>query len=201
MIIIGLTGSIAMGKSETARMFREEGVPVFEADDAVHRLYAKGGAGVAAVAEIFPEVVKDGIVDRQALGRRVLGDAEALKRLESIVHPLVREEHERMLATCRAEGADLVVLDIPLLLEGGGEAGCDSVVVVSAPQEVQRERALTRPGMTEEAFAAILAQQMPDDEKRRRADFVIYTDKGLEAAHEQVRDIIRVLRAAGSKGE
>jgi dephospho-CoA kinase len=195
MIIVGLTGSIAMGKSETARMFRAEGVPVFEADAVVHRLYDKGGAGVAAVAEIYPDAVRDGAVDRRALGRLVLGDAEALRRLEAAVHPLVSEERARMLEGCRAEGADLVVLDIPLLFEGGGGEECDRVVVVSAPAALQRQRALARPGMTPETFAAILAQQMPDAEKRRRADFVVYTDKGLEAAHEQVREIIRALRA------
>ena len=195
MKVIGLTGSIGMGKSTTAAMFRDAGVPVYDADAAVHDLYDAGGAAVGPVGEAFPGVVKDGRVDREELRKRVLGHPEELKRLNAIVHPLVGRDRVGFFQKAEAEGADMVVLDIPLLFETGGHANVDAVVVVSAPPEVQRERVLARPGMTPERLDAILAQQMADAEKRARAHFVVDTGRGLEAAREQVRDIIRQLRA------
>ncbi|RAK59421.1 dephospho-CoA kinase [Phenylobacterium hankyongense] len=194
MIVVGLTGSIGMGKSTTAAMFREAGVPVYDADAAVHDLYAKGGAAVAPVGEAFPGVVRDGAVDREALRRQVLGDPEALKRLNAIVHPLVGRDRVGFFERAQAQGADLVVLDIPLLFETGGHANMDAVVVVTAPAELQRERVLARPGMTPARLDAILAEQMADAEKRARAHFVVDTGRGLEAAREQVAEIVAVLR-------
>jgi dephospho-CoA kinase len=195
MILIGLTGSIGMGKSTTAAMFREAGVPVYDADAAVHDLYDAGGAAVGPVGEAFPGVVKDGKVDREALRQAVLGDPEALKRLNAVVHPLVGRDRIGFFQEAEADGADMVVLDIPLLFETGGHANVDAVVVVSAPAEMQRERVLARPGMTPDRLNAILAQQMADAEKRARAHFVVDTGRGIEAAREQVHEIIRQLRA------
>ena len=192
MIVLGLTGSIGMGKSTTAEMFAAHGIPIHSADAAVHRLYA--GRAAPLIEEAFPGVVVDGVVDRARLGERVLGDKAALKRLEAIIHPLVREEEERFLAEAEASGAWLVVLDIPLLYETGGEARCEKVVVVSAAPDIQRERVLARPGMTAEKFEAILRSQVPDADKRRRADFVIDTGQGIEAARTRVRQIIADLR-------
>lgn len=192
-LILGLTGSIGMGKSETARMFAAEGVPVFDADAAVHRLMALGGAAVTPVGAAFPGVVRDGVVDRTLLGARVFNDAAALHRLEGIIHPLVRQVEQDFLAKAAAEGAPLVVLDIPLLFETGGEGRCDRVVVVTASPEVQKARVMARPGMTEERFATILAKQMPDAEKRRRAHFIIHTEHGLDDARRQVRQLIETL--------
>jgi dephospho-CoA kinase len=198
VIVLGLTGSIGMGKSTTAGMFRELGVPVHDSDEAVHRLYA--GAAVPLVEQAFPGTVVDGVVDRAELAKRVLGDAEALKTLETIIHPLVRADADTFLQTQRAVGAPIAVLDIPLLFETRGEGRVDKIVVVTAPAEVQRERVLSRPGMTEEKFAAILAKQVPDAEKRRRADFIVDTGEGMEAARRAVGAIIHSLdpAAAGS---
>lgn len=190
MLVVGLTGSIAMGKSETARMFRRLGVPVFDSDAAVHRLYAPGGAAVAPISGCFPEVVQDGAVDRARLAAIVTADPRALADLEALVHPLVRAEQAEFLAESRRRGVRLVVLDIPLLYETGGPLELDAVVVVTAPEAVQRERALDRPGMTEEKLAAILARQVADSEKRRRADFVVETQHGLERAFEDVRLVV-----------
>lgn len=195
MKILGLTGSIGMGKSETARMFRRLGVPVFDADAAVHRLFAKGGRAVPLINEAFPGVVQDGRVDRQALGKVVFDNNEALRRLEAIVHPLVREAEQRFLKRAMRHRKPLVVLDIPLLFETHGQSRCDHVAVVSAPAHVQRYRVLQRPGMTPERLAAVLAQQMPDREKRRRADFVIQSGLGKAYAYEQVRRIVKLLTA------
>lgn len=194
MKIVGLTGSIGMGKSTTAAMFRAAGIPVYDADAAVHALYAPGGAAVGPVGEAFPGVVKDGAVDREALRQRVLADPEALKRLNAVVHPLVGLDRMAFFEKARADGADLVVLDVPLLFETGGDKAVDAVVVVSAPAEVQRERVLAREGMSPERLDAILAQQTPDAEKRIRADFVVDTGQGLEAARDQVAEIIAALR-------
>lgn len=194
MIVLGLTGSIGMGKSATAGLFREEGVPVYDADAAVHALYAQGGAAVPLIAEIFPEAVRDGAVDRDALSRRVLGDAEAMRRLEELVHPLVRQAQADFLRRCLEQGATVAVLDIPLLFETGGDALMDAVAVVTAPLEVQRARVLARPGMTEEKLQAILAKQTPDAEKRARADFVINTGFGFDDARAQVRAVLAALR-------
>jgi dephospho-CoA kinase len=197
MIIVGLTGSIGMGKSTVATMFAEEGAPSFNSDAAVHALYAPGGAAAPLVEAAFPGVTKGGAVDREALSARVVGNEAAIKRLEAIVHPLVRQMQLDFVAANRAAGAKYVVLDIPLLFEGDGARLVDKVVVVSAPPEMQRERVLARPGMTREKFEAILARQVPDAEKRARADFVIDTSGPFEATRAQVR---AVLDALGEQG-
>jgi dephospho-CoA kinase len=194
LILLGLTGSIGMGKSTTAAMFRELGVPVYDADAEVHASYAKGGACVEPVGRAFPGVVRDGAIDREALRHAVLGKPEELKRLNSVVHPIIGSLRTHFFEDARAAGADLVVLDIPLLFEGGGERGMDAVAVVTALPEVQRERVLQRGGMTAEHFEAILGHQMPDAEKRARADFVIDTGGGLEPVRRQVAEIIAVMR-------
>jgi dephospho-CoA kinase len=191
MFILGLTGSLGMGKSTTAKFFAEEGVPVHDADAAVHRLY--DGEATAAIEAAFPGTTGNGKVDREKLGKRVLGDALAIKRLEAIVHPLVRQAEEDFLAEAGRKGAAVAVLDIPLLYETGGDKRCDAVVVVSAPVDQQRQRAFERPGMTEQKLAAILAKQTPDAEKRARADFVVDTSQGYEAARAQVRDILKAV--------
>ena len=188
MFILGLTGSLGMGKSTTARFFAEEGVPVHDADAVVHRLY--DGEAAAAIEAAFPGTTAGGKVDRDKLAARVLGDSAALKRLEAIVHPLVQEAERRLLAEAESRGEKVAVLDIPLLFETGGEERVDAVVVVSAPPDVQRSRALERPGMTVDKLDAILAKQIPDDEKRRRADFVVDTSRGFEAARADVRAIL-----------
>jgi dephospho-CoA kinase len=188
MFILGLTGSVGMGKSVTARFFAEEGMPVHDADAAVHRLYE--GEAVAPIEAAFPGTTANGKVDRAKLAEHVLGDAAALKRLEAIVHPLVQASERRFLAEAQARGAKVAVLDIPLLFETGSDRRVDAVVVVSAPPGVQRARVLARPGMTVEKFEAILAKQMPDAEKRARADFVVDTSQGFEAARAQVRAIL-----------
>lgn len=196
MKIIGLTGSIGMGKSTTAAMFREAGIPVYDADAEVHAAYDVGGAAVGPVGEAFPGVVKDGRVDREALRKEVLGNPEALGRLNAIVHPIVGRARMDVFEKAKAAGADMIILDVPLIYETGGEKNMDKVIVVSAPADVQRERVLAREGMTPERLDAILAQQVPDAEKRRRADYVIDTGKGLEAARTQVQAIIADLRAS-----
>jgi len=193
MIILGLTGSIGMGKSTTAAMFAALGVPVHSADEAVHRLYS--GLAAPLIEARFPGTLAGGSVDRAALGARVIGDAAALRDLEAIVHPLVREEEARFLRAAREAGARLAVLDIPLLFETGGETRVDRTLVVTAPPEVQRARVLARPGMTVERFEAILAKQMPDAEKRQRADFVVDTGAGLAATEAEIRRIAAMLLA------
>jgi dephospho-CoA kinase len=192
MIVLGLTGSIGMGKSTVEGFFAKSGVPVYDADAAVHRLYAADAVPLIEIA--FPGTVRDGIVDRTRLGARVVGDPEALRRLEAIVHPLVRRAEEKFLAQAEAAGAPIAVVSIPLLFETGGDKRCDAVVVVSAPAETQRARVLRRPGMTEEKFTGLLAKQMPDAEKRRRADFVVDTAQDFDATRAQVRAIL--LKAA-----
>jgi dephospho-CoA kinase len=191
MIVLGLTGSIGMGKSTTAKMFTEAGVPVHDSDETVHRLYA--GKAAPLVEAAFPGTTVSGSVDRTELARRVLGDAAALKRLEAIIHPLVRADADAFLARHRAAGAPLAVLDIPLLFETGGRDRVDKVVVVTASAEIQRTRVLARPGMSEEKLASILAKQVPDAEKRRLADFIIDTGQGLEAARAAVKAIVAEL--------
>lgn len=178
-----------MGKSTTARLFAEEGVPVHDADATVHRLY--DGEAAPLIEAAFPGTTAGGRVDREKLARAVVGNAEALKRLEAIVHPLVRRAEEAFLAEARARGEPVVVLDIPLLFETGGEQRVDAVVVVTAPAEVQRARVMERPGMTGEKMEALIAKQMPDAEKRARADFIVDSGQGLEHARAQVRDILR----------
>jgi dephospho-CoA kinase len=200
LLILGLTGSIAMGKSVTAGFFRSYGVPVFDADRAVHDLMAPGGAAVPSVLGAFPGTgAETGGIDRKALGAHVLGDAPALRRLEAILHPLVAAAERAFLQRSCRNGDPCVVLDVPLLFETGGERRCDATVVASAPGWLQRQRALARPGMTEERFAAIVAQQMPDAQKRRRADFVVATGAGRARA---LADVGRVLAAVhGRRGE
>ncbi|TPK88575.1 dephospho-CoA kinase [Mesorhizobium sp. B2-4-17] len=191
MIVLGLTGSIGMGKSTTARMFAEAGVPVHDSDETVHRLYA--GKAAPLVEAAFPGTTSAGGVDRAKLAARVLGDAAALKRLEAIIHPLVRADADTFLAKHRNAGESIAVLDIPLLFETGGRNRVDKVVVVTAPAEIQRQRVLARPGMTEEKLASILAKQVPAAEKRDMADFVIDTGQGLDAARAAVAAIIAEL--------
>lgn len=187
---LGLTGSIGMGKSTTARLFAEEGCAVWDADAAVHRLYARGGAGVAPVAAAFPEAVVDGAVDRGRLRRIIAGDAAALARIEAIVHPLVARDRAEFVAT---QEADVTVLDIPLLYETGAETGLDAVAVVSVAPEIQRDRVLARGTMSAPEFETILARQVPDAEKRARADYVIETDT-MDHARAQVRAILAEIR-------
>jgi len=196
-LLVGLTGSIGMGKTETARMFARLGIPVYDADAAVHRLYEPGGAAVDAIAKTFPGSVNNGRVNRGVLAKTIAAEADGFKRLEAIVHPLVAREQMKFLE--ENAGADMVVLDIPLLFETGGHKRMDAVVVVSAPSHVQRARVLAREGMTEEKLDHILARQMDDEEKRAQAHFVIETDKGLDHAFEQVRKVVEELRARGVK--
>jgi dephospho-CoA kinase len=190
MILLGLTGSIGMGKSTTTAMFADLGAVVWNADDAVHRLYAPGGAAVGPVSDAFPGVVVDGAVDRTRLAEALGKDATAFRRLEAIVHPLVAQGRAADLEAARSAGSKLAVLDIPLLFETDGDKAVDAVVVVTADPAIQAERVLARPGMTRERFDAILARQMPDAEKRARADFVIDTGRGLEAARAEVEAIV-----------
>lgn len=199
MRVLGLTGSIGMGKSSAARMLRRLGLPLHDSDATVHRLLGRGGAAVAAVEAAFPGVVAEGAVDRRRLGARVFGDPAALRRLEAILHPLVRAEARAFLARWRRARRPLVVLDIPLLYETGGEVLCDAVALVTAPAFLQAQRVLRRPGMTRARFASILAQQMPDREKRRRADFLVLTGRGKGDTFRQLRRIVRVLRRPGGE--
>lgn len=199
MLLIGLTGSIGMGKSTTAAMFRDHGVPVYDADAAVHDLYDVGGAAVEPVGQAFPGVVQGGAVDRELLRQQVLGNPEALQRLNAIVHPLVGLDRQGFFATAQANGAEMVVLDVPLLFETGGDGRMDAVVVVSAPAHMQRERVLARPGMTPERLDAILAQQLADAEKRARAHYIVDTSQGLDHARAQVTDIVKALREMAAR--
>ena len=196
--VLGLTGSIGMGKSTTAQLFVQRGVPLHDADAAVHGLHR--GRAAAPIGAAFPGTVIDGAVDRAKLGAAVLGKPEALRRLEAIIHPLVHEEEEAFLARCRREGAGLAIIDVPLLLETGGEARCDAVLVVTAPPEVQRQRVLARPGMTTEKLDAILSRQMPDAQKRRHAHFLVDTSRGLMAAERQVGSILTALAGRPGRG-
>ena len=191
MFILGLTGSIGMGKTATAAMFADEGVPVHDADAVVHRLY--DGEATPLIEVAFPGTTSGGKVDRGKLGERVLGDKDAIARLEQIVHPLVTKARERFVADAERSGAKVAVLDVPLLFETGGDKRCDAVVVVSAPADVQRTRAFERPGMSEDKFSAILAKQRPDAEKRARADFVVDTSQGFDFARAQVREILKAV--------
>ena len=198
MIVIGLTGSIGMGKTETARMFAQEGIPVSDSDAIVHQLYDKGGAAVQPVSAAIAGVVTQGHIDREKLAQHLKTHPQDFARLEAIVHPLVRAAQEKILKEARLGKARLAVLDIPLLFETGRDRDVDKIVVVSAPAEVQRHRVLARPGMTEEKFAAILARQLPDAEKRARADYIVDSDQGLDYARAQVRHIIDVLSQGDS---
>lgn len=194
MRVIGLTGSIGMGKSTTAAMFRDAGIPVYDADAAVHAAYDVGGIAVEPVGKAFPGVVKDGRVDREALRQAVLGKPEAMQKLNGVVHPLIGRDRASVFEAAKASGADMIIMDVPLIFETGGEKNMDAVIVVSAPAEMQRERVLAREGMSPERLDAILAQQMPDADKRARADYVVDTSQGLDVARAQVADIIADLR-------
>ncbi|HEY7851402.1 MAG TPA: dephospho-CoA kinase [Caulobacteraceae bacterium] len=200
MIVIGLTGSVGMGKSTSAAMFAEAGAPVYDADAEVRRLYASGGAAVAPVEAEFPGVTVDGAIDRGRLSERVLGDPAALTRLNAIVWPLMGEARAAFFKAAEAAGAAVAVLDIPLLLETGGERNVDKVVVVSAPAAMQRDRVLSRPGMTRAKFDALLAAQMPDADKRSGADFIIDTGGSLDDTRAQVKAILAALRGTGEAG-
>ena len=198
--VLCLTGSLGMGKSKTAQFFAEEGVPVHDSDAAVHALYA--GEAVPLIERAFPGVTAGGKVDRGKLAAMVVGNETAIARLEAIVHPLVSAAREKFLAQALAEGAPVVVFDVPLLFESGAQHDCDAVVVVSAPPEVQRRRAMERPGMSDEKFAALTARQMPDAEKRAHADFIVDTSQSFDYARAQVRDILRlVARMRGGAGD
>ncbi len=188
MIVLGLTGSVGMGKSTTTQMFVDEGVPMFDADAAVHRLYA--GEAAPLIEREFPGSTKDGTVDRERLSAMVVGRPEALSRLERLVHPLVAKSRATFMSDAEKSGAKAVLLDIPLLFETGDPSKFDAVIVVSAPPDIQRTRVLARPGMTAEKFDAILKRQLPDSEKRARADFVIDTGEGLESARKQVKEVL-----------
>lgn len=202
MYLIGLTGSIGMGKSATATLFQEAGVPVYDADAAVHALYEKGGAAVAPVGDLVPEAIVDGAVDRAVLGQHVLRDGAKLKVLEAIVHPLAGQSQFDFLAQAQADNAPAVVLDIPLLFETGGAAFVDCVVVVSAPFELQKQRVLARDGMSEARFNDILAKQVPDKDKRAKADFIVDSAISIEDARTQVHAILEAIKGrAGSAYE
>ena len=198
-LLVGLTGSIGMGKTQTARMFADLGVPVFDSDGTVHTLYAPCGAAVEPIAAAFPGVVQNGAVDRAALTAALQKDPKGFARLEAVVHPLVAKAQREFVAEVLRKGAEMAIFDIPLLFETGGDSRMDLVVVVSAPLEIQRERALSRPGMTETKFEQILARQMPDADKRARSHFIIDTSGELSATRKQVADVVRAMtgRAAG----
>lgn len=193
MIILGMTGSIGMGKSATADLFREEGIPVYDADLAVHALYQKGGAAVGPISGAFPGTVSDGAVDRMRLREQVIDDPEAMRKLERIVHPLAAGTQEAFRLKARQDGRRLIILDIPLLFETGGDRSCTHTLVVTAPASVQRQRVLARPGMTAQVLDKMLARQMPDGEKRARADFILSTAYGFEFARDHVRAIISLM--------
>lgn len=192
MLILGLTGSIGMGKSTTAKLFAEAGVPVYDADATVHHVYE--GEAAPAIEAAFPGTTVDGKVDRTLLSPKVVHDAEAMKRLESIVHPMLRAHHQKFLDDAERSGAPIAVVDVPLLFETGGEKRVDAVVVVTTAPDIQRERILARDGMTPEKLDAILARQLPDAEKRKRADFVVDTSHGLDPVRTQIREILEQAR-------
>lgn len=194
MIVLGLTGSIGMGKSSTSSMFYELGIPVYDADAAVHQIYDVGGSAVRPVQELFPDVVVENRIDRNRLREIVLNNSQNLVQLERIVHPLVRDTQLAFRAQCEKDGADIVVLDIPLLFETGGDKNVDHIIVVTTTAEEQRNRVLARPGMTEEAFKVILSKQIPDTEKRKRADFIINARIDFDYTREQVKALISALR-------
>ena len=194
MLLIALTGSIGMGKSTTAKMFADAGIPVWDADAAVHKLYGPGGAGSDAIAQLVPDAVTSDGVDRTKLRAAILADKTLFKKIEAVIHPLVGQDRADFLEAARNDKADIAICDIPLLFETGGNKAFDKIVVVSAPADIQRQRVLERPGMTEEAFEAILAKQVPDAEKRAQADYIVDTSKGIEAAEKQVAEIIADLR-------
>ncbi len=196
MVIIGLTGSIGMGKSTTAKMFEDAGAYIFDADAAVHGFYAKGGAAVPLLRAVFPDVIVGGAVDRALLSKHLQVDPLHIQVLESFIHPMVRDARSQAIGRAKTQGKKVFVADIPLLFETGGESRVDKTVVVSASQAVQRARVLARPGMTSGKFAMIKSRQMPDAEKRNRADFIVETDKGMDHARAQVLEIMAALQSS-----
>lgn len=199
MIIIGLTGSIGMGKSTTAQMLEEMGYPCYDADAEIHKIMAPGGVAVPQIKHVFEQAVETNdqgqdFVNRQTLGQIVFNDAEKLQQLEDILYPIIKKEEQSFLTKHREKGVDFVVLDIPLLFEKGGDKRVDVTFCVTATKEIQRQRVLSRPGMTEDKFTKILNSQMPDAEKQKRADFVVYTDKSKKDTHQQLCDIIALLQ-------
>jgi len=193
MIIIGLTGSIAMGKTETAKIFERLAVPVYNADITVHELYAKYGAAVKPIGELYPDVIVNGEVDRKKLSTKILDNPGIVDQIEKIVHPLVHEKQQEFITASRQSGACLIVLDSPLLFETGSEGCVDKILVVTAPEDIQKSRALERPGMTPEKLDLILSRQIPDEEKRAKADYIVETHKGPEHAFHQVDEIVKSL--------
>ena len=191
-MILGLTGSIGMGKSTAADNFRRLGIPVHDADKTVHQLLAEDGEAASWIKDLFPDAIKKGTLDRELIAKRVFGDAQALARIEAILHPMVRRREQTFLGRAARQGRPLVVLDIPLLFETGGEVRCDAVVTVSAPKFIQQQRVLKRQGMTRERFDTILSRQMPDPEKRRRADFVVLTGLGRDFSLRQILNLVRI---------
>ncbi|MEM8986703.1 MAG: dephospho-CoA kinase [Pseudomonadota bacterium] len=189
-IVIGLTGSIGMGKTTTARLLKEAGAAIFDADACVHNLYAEGGEAVAGIAQLFPEAVQNNTVNRQKLSQVVLKNPDAIKEIEALVHPLVAIKRQAFLDKTKAENTKYAVFDVPLLLENGGDEAVDIVLVVTAPESIQKQRVLARPGMTVEKFQALRNRQMPENEKKARADYVIYTDKGEDDARRQIQIIL-----------
>lgn len=197
MIVLGLTGSIGMGKTTTANLFRDEGVPVFDADAVVHSLYAPDGRAVPLIRAVFPNAInEDNSVNRSRLGEHMRADPLNLAVLESFIHPWVQEAREDFLETARETDADIIVFDVPLLFEAGGDKRVDKTVVVTAPYEVQKMRVMARPGMTEALFETLLARQMPDAEKRARADVILFTDQGIETTRSDVQDLLKRLRSS-----
>lgn len=195
MIKIGLTGSIGMGKTTTAQMFIDAGCPVFDADAVVHSLYSKGGAAVPLIQAVFPDVVKDGAIDRSVLGQHMRADPLNLSVLESFIHPMVAERRSDFILKAEQSGHNIIIFDVPLLFETGGDKNLDTIIVVTAPASVQRARVMAREGMTKDLFEKLLARQMPDKEKRARADYLIFTDKGLDLAREQVHKILSEIKS------
>ncbi len=194
MIVVGLTGSIAMGKSETARLFRAQGIPVFDADACVDKLYAKDGVATREIASLLPSAINEGAVDRMLLSKILLAQPELLGKIENIVHPLVKQQQQEFLDHHGKKGTEIVILDIPLLLEQGRQAEVDKVIVVSAPATVQQQRAMARPGMTKEKLEMIRSRQMPDARKRTYADFILDTSHGIDVTRQDVKNILNQLR-------
>ncbi len=195
MIVIGLTGSIAMGKTETAKMFRSLGIPVFDSDAEVHRIYSDDSEVIGKIAAVAPATVKDGHVDRKELSSYLMDHQSGLETIQAIVHPAIRRSQVEFIERCKAEGHDIVVIDIPLLFETGRGSDFDAIVVVSAPLEIQRQRAMARPGMTAEKLDYILSRQVPDAEKRAKADYIIDTSRGFDKALDAVRAIVRDVKS------
>ena len=195
MIVIGLTGSIAMGKTETAKMFRSLGIPVFDSDAEVHRIYSGDSEVVGRIAAMAPGAVKNGHIDRKELSKYLLDHQDALATLQAIVHPVVKRSQADFIERCKADKQDILVIDIPLLFETGRESDFDVIVVVSAPSEIQRERAMARPAMTAEKLDYILSRQVPDAEKRAKADYIVDTSQGLDKALDDVRTILRNVKS------